>query len=287
MKQTTDVNNRNVLEKYEAQYGRKPQLAVDADELKDLLEHQEFKMKGVHYENPDNERMADQLNESGISLLEAGHLKEAILKLKQATKLDPGNPYILVNLARCYLDAKVYELAIDYCQKALALEPHNEWVKQYLKYAIFMYEQRAHDIFKKEFAMGEFNNVAERTVAALIDMGLFLLVFVVFRIYLGKAALGVTLFAVVLYWMFMETIYQASLGKMMMKIKIIRLDGEKLRFGDVLKRLVTRLLGDNFLLAFWACLYTPRHQRVGDLWARTAVVRVGQEKRPYHFDFNV
>ncbi|MFH1428146.1 MAG: RDD family protein [Candidatus Margulisiibacteriota bacterium] len=282
-------NNRDVFEKYEAQYGSKPKVTVDADDLKDLLEHQEFKMQGVTYVNPEDEREAEAQNIEGVSLLEGGHLKEAIQKLKKSVKLNPENPYYLINLARCYVAAHFYELAIDTCKRALDLEPYNEWVKKYLKYAIFLYENRDNKVLQQDMSMAQDNCVTERVLASLIDTVLFAVALIVLLVSKTAfpAAIGLLFASALIYWLFMEYFFQASIGKMVLKLKIVRLDEEKLAFGDVVKRLLTRFLGDVYLLAFLSCLYTHRHQRAGDLWARTLVVRTTREKVPYHFDYQV
>ncbi|MFC1478819.1 RDD family protein [Candidatus Margulisiibacteriota bacterium] len=287
--ETNNNNNRNVLEKYEAQYGAKPKLTVDVEDLKDLLEHQEFKMKGVSYVNPEDEREAETQNKEGVSLLENGHTKEAIRKLKLAVKLNPENAYYLVNLARCYVAVNFYELAIDACKRALDLEPYNEWVKKYLKYSIFLYENSDNKVLQQDMSMSQTNCVAERVLASLIDTGLFAAAFIILLAakVAMPAVIGLLFVVALLYWMGMEYFFQASIGKMFMKIKIVRLDEERLTFGDVVKRLLTRFLGDIYLLAFLSCLFTHRHQRIGDLWARTLVIRPSQEKVPYHFDYQV
>ncbi|MCX8153528.1 MAG: RDD family protein [Candidatus Bathyarchaeota archaeon] len=77
-----------------------------------------------------------------------------------------------------------------------------------------------------------------------------------------------------LYWMFMEGIYGQSLGKMIMQIKVVRLDGSKIEFGNA----ALESVGKSFLLPLdcilgWA-LYPKSRQRAFNYLSQTIVVKV-------------
>ncbi|MEM2081230.1 MAG: RDD family protein [Candidatus Bathyarchaeia archaeon] len=77
-----------------------------------------------------------------------------------------------------------------------------------------------------------------------------------------------------LYWMFMEGIYGQSLGKMIMQIKVVRLDGDEIGFGNA----ALESAGKAFLLPIdcilgWV-LYPKSRQRAFNYLSQTIVVKV-------------
>ncbi|MEM4704385.1 MAG: RDD family protein [Candidatus Bathyarchaeia archaeon] len=77
-----------------------------------------------------------------------------------------------------------------------------------------------------------------------------------------------------LYWMFMDGIYGQSLGKMLMRLKVTRLNGEPLDMG----RAAIESIGKAYLLPLdcllgWI-LYPSRRQRLFNYLSETIVIRV-------------
>lgn len=73
-----------------------------------------------------------------------------------------------------------------------------------------------------------------------------------------------------------------SLGKMLLKLRVIRLDGEKAQFLDYTMRWVFRSLDfySSFGgVAFLGVIASTNNQRLGDLLANTTVVSIGKTER--------
>jgi uncharacterized RDD family membrane protein YckC len=125
-----------------------------------------------------------------------------------------------------------------------------------------------------------------RIIATLIDYGIY---FIFYTIYLyafdenpepGKATVtGVMVLPIVVVWFIyfvvIESSSQATPGHDVVKLKVITENGEKPSLSSILKR---RLLDpiDIFMYGIPALICiskTPKHQRLGDLWANTLVVK--------------
>jgi len=134
----------------------------------------------------------------------------------------------------------------------------------------------------------------ERFAAWLIDMGIVvvaLLIVSAFTFLFGQrvdlfttfaAPWWVTIFISIsvdsivmfVYWMFMEGAYGQSFGKMVMRIRVTRLDGGQVDMG----RAAISSVGKSFLL-FWdvllgLILYPRRRQRVFSYLAGTVVTKI-------------
>jgi uncharacterized RDD family membrane protein YckC len=73
-----------------------------------------------------------------------------------------------------------------------------------------------------------------------------------------------------------------SLGKMALRLRVIRLDGEKANFLDYLMRWIFRALDIYFSfggVAVLTVISSTNSQRIGDLLANTVVVNVGKAER--------
>jgi tetratricopeptide (TPR) repeat protein len=68
---------------------------------------------------PDN---ADAMQLLGVTLAQSGRLPEAMPLLVQSAELKPGEPALLVNVARAFLDLGRHEEVLRYCDRALALD---------------------------------------------------------------------------------------------------------------------------------------------------------------------
>ena len=77
----------------------------------------------------------------------------------------------------------------------------------------------------------------------------------------------------VLYFAFFEWLYGASPGKVLLRMRVIRIDGGPLSFGKALARSLWRLLDFiGFGLVAWGRMKRPLYQRVGDQQTGTVVV---------------
>jgi uncharacterized RDD family membrane protein YckC len=77
------------------------------------------------------------------------------------------------------------------------------------------------------------------------------------------------------YYIVPESFYGASLGKMLLGLRVVRVDGRPLGVGSIITRNVLRffdVLPGFYLIGGLAVLITSNSQRVGDRWAGTTVV---------------
>lgn len=141
----------------------------------------------------------------------------------------------------------------------------------------------------------EVATLLDRGVALLIDYGVILLYYMIFTIMMNAAGYWdwqsdqtiVTVFLVPpsLYAMMMEIFFNGkTVGKMVMRIKVIKVDGSRPSVGSIVIRNLLRVVDS--LLWFWTVgaftiLATGTGQRLGDLAARTSVVRTQRRKRLY------
>jgi uncharacterized RDD family membrane protein YckC len=91
-----------------------------------------------------------------------------------------------------------------------------------------------------------------------------------------------------LYFVVAETAMQATFGHQLFGLKVIRMDGRRPGFGQVLARRVFDVVDITFcfgLVAFILVSATPWNQRVGDLIAQTLVVGKKDSEREVQFDF--
>lgn len=134
-------------------------------------------------------------------------------------------------------------------------------------------------------------SVGDRIVASLIDGAiLFLYLFVTVMLFgttgfLDKAPilLAVLMAPVLFYSMLCETFLKGqSFGKIAMKIKVVRLDGNELTFGSIFIRWIFRLV--DFQLTSGVCalltvIIGGKGQRLGDLAAGTTVLKLDAKGR--------
>jgi uncharacterized RDD family membrane protein YckC len=75
-----------------------------------------------------------------------------------------------------------------------------------------------------------------------------------------------------------ETYAGGTLGKLLLGLRVTRLDGGPIQFTQALKRNIAYIWDVFFfgLVAHGAMAQSPLNQRVGDRWAQTLVVRAGE-----------
>jgi uncharacterized RDD family membrane protein YckC len=82
-------------------------------------------------------------------------------------------------------------------------------------------------------------------------------------------------FPVMFYSVTLESIFEGqTVGKMLMKIKVVKIDGYQASFGDYLIRWVFRIIDFDFfyLIAIITFLSSKKSQRLGDMAAGTSVI---------------
>jgi len=126
-----------------------------------------------------------------------------------------------------------------------------------------------------------------RILATLIDYGIFLGLSI-FYVYTfgektddntwevhGSMALVVPVFWF-LYFVVTEAVNQATPGHDICKLKVVRADGHKIALSDAFKRRICDPIdiGIYGIPALICISKTPRHQRIGDIFANTLVVKL-------------
>lgn len=130
----------------------------------------------------------------------------------------------------------------------------------------------------------EIGGLGERILAKLIDYAIFLpflFITIFLTTVLSSDALGIYGIAVYTLFVFYDLICEVffngqSLGKRVMKIRVISLDGARPSFGQYLLRWLFRLVDfaiTGGLGALISAAVTENGQRIGDLVAGTALIR--------------
>jgi uncharacterized RDD family membrane protein YckC len=128
-------------------------------------------------------------------------------------------------------------------------------------------------------------NLKKRIYATLLDYGLFLVASYAYITFFGhdndeggKTVNGVLTLplptAWFIYFVIVETFYGATLGHYSFDLKVLSLDRGEVAFEQVVKRHLLDLI-DVFLYgipAIIAIRNSEKHQRLGDMWAKTIVV---------------
>ena len=135
----------------------------------------------------------------------------------------------------------------------------------------------------------QFASVGERIIAHFLD-------YLIFFIYLAAitsllaffgintpATLMLSYLPLVFYDLFCENVFHGkSFGKMMMNIKVVKMDGSQPGFLDYFLRWIFRLV-DNLLLlgsvAVTTIIINGKGQRLGDLAAGTTVIRIKKKTK--------
>jgi uncharacterized RDD family membrane protein YckC len=129
------------------------------------------------------------------------------------------------------------------------------------------------------------SNLTKRILATLIDYGIYLLFF---WIYIedfgtpdnegGKAVTGAIAFPLVCFWVIyfviIEGLNGATLGHHIFRLKVTGLNGQPISFKEALKRHLLDFIdiGVYGIPAIITIRNTEKHQRIGDLWAKTLVI---------------
>lgn len=136
----------------------------------------------------------------------------------------------------------------------------------------------------------ELASIGDRILATLLDylffFGYMLLVFLFFGLINSDLEdylwlLVVLFLPILLYDLLCETFFQGkSFGKMIMKIKVVKLDGTQAGFGAYLLRWLLRIIDTRLFsggIALIAILANGKGQRIGDMAAGTTVIKMKQK----------
>ena len=136
----------------------------------------------------------------------------------------------------------------------------------------------------------EVASIGDRILATLLDYLFFtayaLLILVIagltnWPLFEGLGMISLLLLPVLLYDLVCEMFFQGkSFGKMIMKIKVVKLDGTQANFGAYLLRWLLRIIDTRLFggaVALIAVLVNGKGQRVGDMAAGTTVIKLKQK----------
>ncbi len=145
-------------------------------------------------------------------------------------------------------------------------------------------------------------SLGDRLLGYLIDIVAFVVLWLVFVIIglagmdgFGNVGIGVPLVLIILafiyvfYDLLMEVLTNGqSIGKKVMKIRVISLDGGRPSLGQYLIRWLLRLVDSVMtggLLALLSIIFSEKHQRIGDIAAGTVVVKTHSRTTAKHLVF--
>ncbi|MES2620099.1 MAG: RDD family protein [Bacteroidota bacterium] len=128
-------------------------------------------------------------------------------------------------------------------------------------------------------------NLKKRICATLLDYGLYLLAFYVYVMFFGhdndeggqtvNGLLALPIFiAWFIYFVVIEAFYGATLGHQGFNLKVLTLNRKNIEFTQALKRHLLDPIDILFsgIPAIIAIKNSDKHQRIGDMWAKTSVV---------------
>jgi uncharacterized RDD family membrane protein YckC len=122
--------------------------------------------------------------------------------------------------------------------------------------------------------MKKFATIWERGLAYALDLVLLVPSFFVILLWGGDAHFGRSIvFMVALYWLYNSglesTFWKGTIGKRIMKIQVVRGEGDQLTLGRALIRNIVKLI--NFSWIF--ILISPKKQALHDMAVGTTVVK--------------
>ncbi len=126
-------------------------------------------------------------------------------------------------------------------------------------------------------------SVGERILATIIDYVLFIAYFVLLGLFFeshnaSQTTVVITLLPVMFYHLIFEFFFNGqSLGKMLLKIKVVKIDGSEAGIGAYFLRWIFRIVEITLfsgVIALVTILINGKGQRLGDIAAGTTVVRL-------------
>ncbi len=133
-------------------------------------------------------------------------------------------------------------------------------------------------------------SIGDRILATLLDY-LFFLAYILLFVVIGAltnwalfdsiAVLSILSLPILFYDIACEVFFQGkSFGKMIMKIKVVKIDGTQANFGAYLLRWLLRIIDTRLFggaIALIAILINGKGQRIGDMAAGTTVIKMKQK----------
>ncbi len=155
----------------------------------------------------------------------------------------------------------------------------------------------------------DYHVTGRRIVAALIDLALLIIILIVMTAVFGQVGgtsiyfedglltfyscpssqqeegvpFYVFLFLALSYYVVMERVWAATLGKMIMGLTVVKVDGGLYGWKPVLLRNILRIIDGLPIFYLMGCVFVaamPKNQRLGDFAAGTLVVRRQRGVRP-------
>ena len=133
--------------------------------------------------------------------------------------------------------------------------------------------------------------LSKRIIATIIDYGIYYLFVFIFIGFFGvdngeggKHVTGLLGLVPILFWfiyfVLVEATFFSTLGHQLFELEVRKIDGSKIDFTQALRRRLLDFMDICFLgiPAIIAIKNTEHHQRLGDLWAKTKIIRVRDEK---------
>jgi len=118
---------------------------------------------------------ANKLFEEGIRMLKSGNFDEGFRKLEQSAELDPSfEADVYRNKAIIYGRLKDYEKSLNYCQKALELDPNYDevWYQMGMCHFRFYEFEKAFDCYERAKQLGCSRGGLEHNIRACkLQMG--------------------------------------------------------------------------------------------------------------------
>ncbi|WP_293311414.1 RDD family protein [Pedobacter sp. UBA5917] len=151
----------------------------------------------------------------------------------------------------------------------------------------------------------EIAGLGERIAARCIDLAIFVFIAIITLVVMGAAAMAtsgngalVILFVFIAIFAFYDLVCEITmdgqtLGKKVLKIKVISIDGTQPTFGQYIFRWLFRMIDFGFpfgwgVVALVSVVVTEKHQRLGDILAKTTLIktkpRTAFESVPFSFN---
>ena len=132
----------------------------------------------------------------------------------------------------------------------------------------------------------ETGSIGERFVAAILDRLFIFFWLMIWGLIIGALDINFSVWLVVIvgapvlfYFLLCELLFNGqSVGKRIMSVRVAKIDGTVPSFGDYFIRWVFRLV-DNVAVAIVCMMFTAKCQRLGDLAAKTCVIRTKHKAR--------
>ncbi len=123
-----------------------------------------------------------------------------------------------------------------------------------------------------------FIGIGPRFLATLLDGVIFFIFLIIVSLIFSNIpdlAAFLFVFGIFTYYLVMEAMWGATLGKMALKLRIVHIDNSPISWSEALIRTLLRLVDGLFGYILGAIIINNsfRHQRLGDMAAKTVIIR--------------